>query len=82
MGGAIGLPVGLAVGAIYHYNSEEKVAERKGEVIKRNQEEIFARQRELESLREELNNESSVGDPSEADRQYHFNGETLGNYYR
>jgi hypothetical protein len=82
MGGAIGLPVGLAVGAIYHYNSEEKVAERKGEVIKRNQEEIFARQRELESLRDELKNESFAGNPAEANRQYHFSGETLGNYYR
>lgn len=82
MGGAIGLPVGLALGALYHYNSDEKVAERKGEIIRLNQEEIFARQRELDALREELKNESYQGNPPESQRFYHYNGHTLGNYYR
>jgi hypothetical protein len=82
MGGAIGLPVGLALGAIYHYNSAPKVAERKGDLIRRNQEEIFARQREIDALREDLRNESYQGNPPETQRQYHYNGNTLGNYYR
>ena len=82
MGGAVGLPVGLALGALYHYNSEPKVAERKGEIIRRNQEEIFARQRELDTLREDLRNDSYQGNPPESQRQYHYNGNTLGNYYR
>ncbi len=82
MGGAIGLPVGLALGALYHYNSAPKLAERKGEIIRRNQEEIFARQRELDALREDLRNESYQGNPAESQRQYHYNGNTLGNYYR
>jgi hypothetical protein len=82
MGGAIGLPVGLALGALYHYNSEPKVAERKGELIRKNQEEIFARQRELDALREDLRNDTYQGNPPESQRQYHYNGHTLGNYYR
>lgn len=82
MGGAIGLPVGLALGALYHYNSDMKVAERKGEVIRKNQEEIFARQRELDALREELKNEGYQGNPPESQRHYHYNGNTFGNYYR
>jgi hypothetical protein len=82
MGGAIGLPVGLALGALYHYNSDMKVAERKGEVIRKNQEEIFARQRELDALREDLKNEGYQGNPPESQRHYHYNGNTFGNYYR
>lgn len=82
MGGAIGLPVGLALGALYHYNSEFKVAERKGDIIRENQEEIFERQRELDALREDLKNEGYQGNPPESDRHYHYNGNTLGNYYR
>jgi hypothetical protein len=82
MGGAIGLPVGLALGALYHYNSDVKVAERKGEIIRRNQEEIFARQREIDALRDDVKNEGYQGNPPETQRHYHFNGNTLGNYYR
>lgn len=82
MGGAIGLPVGLALGALYHYNSATKVAERKGDTIRKNQEELFARQREIDALREEIKNEGYQGNPPESDRQYHYNGATLGNYYR
>lgn len=82
MGGAIGLPVGLALGALYHYNSEPKVAERKGEIIRKNQEEIFSRQRELDALREDIKNEAYQGNPPESQRHYHYNGNTFGNYYR
>jgi hypothetical protein len=82
LGTAIGLPVGLALGALYHYNSEYKVAERKGDIIRANQEEIFNRQRELDALREDLRNEGFQGNPPETDRHYYYNGNTLGNYYR
>lgn len=82
MGGAIGLPVGLALGALYHYNSEQKVSERKSDLIRLNQEEIFARQRELDALREDLRNDTYQGNPPESQRQYHYNGNTFGNYYR
>jgi hypothetical protein len=82
LGGAIGIPVGLALGALYDYNSEPSVQERKEAEIRANQDEIFARQRELDALREELRNDSPGQNPSDAERHYHYNGPTYGNYYR
>lgn len=82
LGGAIGLPVGLALGAIYHYNSAPNVQARLSDEIDQNQAEIFARQRELDALREDLRNDSPQGNPAEGQRYYHYNGATFGNYYR
>ena len=82
LGGAIGIPVGLAIGAIYDYNSEPSVQERNRAEIEANQEEIFARQRELDSLREDLRDETPGENPADSNREYHYNGPTLGNYYR
>lgn len=82
LGGAIGLPVGLAVAAIYDYNSERTLKEIKIDDIRRNQGEIMARQREIDSLREELREESPQGNPEESSRGYQFNGASLGNPYR
>jgi hypothetical protein len=82
LGGAIGLPVGLALGAIYHYNSEPSVRERKMADIEKNQDEIFSRQRELDALREDIRNETPQYNPPDTQRHYHYNGNTYGNYYR
>ncbi len=82
LGGAIGIPVGLALGALYDYHSEPSVQERREIEIRANQEEIFARQRELDALREELRNDSPGQNPPDAERHYHYNGPTYGNYYR
>ena len=82
LGGAIGIPVGLAVGALYDYNSEQSVSERKAEEIKNNQAEIFARQRQIDDLREQIRGEGALGNPSEQLREYHYNSPSLGDYYR
>lgn len=82
LGGAVGIPVGLALGALYDYNSELSVQERKEVEIRANQDDIFARQRELDALREELRNDSPGQNPPDAERHYHYNGPTYGNYYR
>lgn len=80
LGGAIGIPVGLALGAVYDYNSEQSVGERKAEEIKQNQSEIFARQKQIESLREEVRNEGPQGNPTDELREYHYAGPSMGRY--
>ena len=82
LGGAVGIPVGLALGALYDYHSQENVAQRKQKEIDRNQDEIFTRQRELDNLREQIRIDGASGNPTESDRYYHYNGNTYGNYYR
>ena len=82
LGGAVGIPVGLALGALYDYHSTENVAQRKQKEIDQNQKEIFSRQRELDDLREQIRNDSPSGNPAESDRYYHYNGNSYGNYYR
>ena len=82
LGGAIGLPVGLAIGAIYHYNSEPSMSARMAETVEKNREEIFARQREIDTLREDLRNEAPRIELNDSNRKYDYNGPTFGNYYR
>lgn len=82
LGGAIGIPAGLAIAAIYDYHSEVSVKERQQQLIMENQEELFARQREIDLLREKIRNEGPHGDPAEGLRDYQYNGPTYGNYYR
>jgi len=82
-GGAIGIPVGLAVGMIYDYNSEASVRERKLNQIEANHRELFNREREIEAMREQILNDGPSGsNPSEELRDYQYDGNTLGNYYR
>lgn len=80
LGGAVGIPVGLALGAVYDYHSERSVGERKAEEIKENQSEIFARQREIDNLREEIRNEGPQGNPSDELREYQYGGPSVGSY--
>lgn len=82
LGGAVGIPIGLALGALYDYNSEKSVSERKRVEINANQDEIFARQRQLDTLREQLRNDTPGYSPPDSERQYHYNGASFGNYYR
>jgi hypothetical protein len=82
LGGAVGIPIGLAIGAIYDYHSEPTQRERNEVIIQKNQEDIFNRQRQLDDLREEIRNEGPHGNPNESDRHYHYNGPTYGSYYR
>jgi hypothetical protein len=82
LGGAIGLPVGLAAAALYDYNSERTLKEIKIGDINRNQREIMARQREIDSLREELREEGPTGNPDESQKEYRYMGPSLGNPFR
>jgi hypothetical protein len=82
LGAGLGIPAGLIIGAIYDYYSEESIAERKRDVIQENQAQIFARQKEIDSLREQIRYEGPQGLPDDQLREYHYNGATLGNYYR
>jgi hypothetical protein len=82
LGGAIGIPAGIAIAAIYDYNSEQSVRERKQARIAENQEELFARQREIDTLREKVRTEGRNGTPAEELREYRYDGHTYGNYYR
>lgn len=82
LGGAVGIPVGLAIGMVYDYYSDRSISERNAVVIQKNQVEIYKRQRELDNLREQIRNDGPTGNPRESDRYYHYNGNTYGNYYR
>ena len=82
LGTAIGLPVGLIIGAAYDYYSADSVRERKMDQVRANQEELFARQREIDRMREEIRNDAPTELPDESLREHQYNGPTLGNYYR
>lgn len=82
LGGAIGLPVGLAIAAAYDYNSERTIQEAKDSDIRRNQSELLARQRYIDELREELRSDSPAGNPAEERQEYQYMGPSLGNPYR
>jgi len=82
LGGAVGIPAGLAIAAVYDYHSEPSVQERNAALIESNQQELYARQRELERLRQEITEESMASDEWHYNTQYHYNGHTLGNHFR
>ena len=78
LGGAIGLPVGLAIG--YHLQEREHRIEK--EKVNRyldNQHIIMQREKEIESLRDEVMRDSPSGEPDDADAIYIYKGATLGN---
>ncbi len=82
LGTAIGLPVGLAAGMVYDYYSEETLREIKIEDLKINQQEILARQREIDALREEIKSDIPDGNPPSGRGEYRYMGPSLGNPYR
>lgn len=82
LGGAIGLPVGLAAGMIYDHYSKRSATELQVDEIKNNQREILARQREIDAMREELQGDIPLGNPSDSRLEYRYMGPSLGNPYR
>lgn len=82
LGGAIGIPVGIALGAIIDYHSDARVTERRVAKIQKNQAEIYDRQRELDRLRDEIRDDGPTGNPPADLKQYEYDGNTLGNWYR
>ena len=82
LGGAIGLPVGLAAAMIYDYHSSHTKEEIQIAQIQVNQRAILDRQRELEALRESLQSDPPRGNPMEERKEYIYRGPSLGNPYR
>jgi hypothetical protein len=82
LGGAIGIPVGLAIAALIDMNSERTVREIKADEIEANQREIFARQREIDALREKLRLDETGLGVSDETRAYIYDGHTYGNSRR
>ncbi len=76
------MPAGLVIAAIYDYNSERSVRERKDKLIMENQAELFSRQREIDALREQVRDAGRESDPPAEYRDYQFDGPTFGSYYR
>lgn len=82
LGGAIGLPVGIALGAIIDYHSSARVEERRIVQIQHNQAELYSRQREIDRLREEIRDAGPTGNPPAEYHRYEYDGNTHGNWYR
>lgn len=82
LGGAVGIPAGLAIAAVYDYHSEPSVQERNAALIENNQQELYARQKELERMRQQITEESMASDEWYYNSDYHYNGHTLGNHFR
>jgi hypothetical protein len=82
LGGAIGIPIGLAIGAIYDMSSQKTLKEQKQEIIQANQTEIVARQRELDTLREQLRTEETGLEVTSATPAYIYDGHRYGNRER
>jgi hypothetical protein len=78
LGGAIGLPLGLALGYAWQMNSEKY---QQAALISRyvdNQELIMQQEREIEALREEAEREIPKTMPDSDLKQYQYIGSTLG----
>jgi hypothetical protein len=82
VGGAVGLPIGLVLGlALSAYDDEVQEKDR-FEEYQANQYEIVRNDRELEQLRDELRQDSPVGNPDRHLKEHIHTGPTLGSYYR
>lgn len=82
LGAGIGVPVGLAAGAIYAATANQRVLNRNNSIIDRNRGEILKRQEEINQLRDELIMDSKLMDADETLRSDQYIGPTLGNPFR
>lgn len=82
LGGAIGLPVGLAAAMIYDYHSSQTKEEIQIAQIHLNQRAIMDRQREIDAIRESLRSDAPQGQPMESRKEYLYRGPSFGNPYR
>ena len=82
LGGAIGLPVGLALGYAWQQNTEEAIEQAKIRQYMKNQEMIYAQEKEIEVLREDVLRDSPAGLPEYSKKEYIHLGTGLGNVYR
>lgn len=82
LGGGIGLPVGMLLGAYYVAQQQEREMDANSALIQENQQVIEQRYRDLEELREKLQMDSSEIQPDPDAAQYQYQGPSLGNVYR
>jgi phage tail tape-measure protein len=82
LGGGIGLPVGMVLGAYYVSTQQDDEIDLNSKSIEKNRMEIERRQGEIESLREKLLTDSSDIRPDTTRKEYQYQGHSLGNYYR
>jgi len=78
VGGAIGLPVGIAAGVAYRsYVEQSRLDDNRARILE-NQEYIIGRQREIDRLRAEIDEESFAIEPDTSLRGYIYTGPTVG----
>lgn len=82
LGTAIGAPVGIAAGALYSTYSQNRQIAEGAEAIKANQQDLLARERELEELRKDIVDDASAVKPSPSRIEPTYVGPRLGNRYR
>jgi hypothetical protein len=80
LGGAIGIPVGVAAGLTYIYMKEKAELDENDGIIKRNYNYIVSRQAEIDRLRAHLEDDAARIVPDQRRKERHFDGATIGNY--
>lgn len=81
LGGGIGLGSGILIGYMIDQWEKEQKAQAVAE-IRRNDEMIAQREREIQDLRGKVDEESQRGDPDVSRREWLYDGPTVGLYYR
>jgi hypothetical protein len=80
LGGAIGIPVGVAAGLTYIYMKEKAELDENDGIIKRNYDYIVSRQTEIDRLRAQLEDDAARIVPDQRRKERYFDGATIGNY--
>ncbi len=81
LGGGIGVGAGILIGYMIDEWEREQKAQMLAEV-RRNDEIISQRQREIQELRTRVDEEAERGDPDVSRREWIYDGPTIGQYYR
>lgn len=79
LGGAVGLPVGLLIGYYAQKEADEKSENKKVDRYMNNQRGIVEREREIDSIRDEVLRDSPTGEPDDAGTARIYKGRVLGN---
>ena len=82
LGTAIGAPVGVLAGAAYSSYSENAEISNNNKLIQERQADIVANEKDLESLREDIREDSSNVRPAFERREHIYSGPSLGNRNR
>lgn len=82
LGGAIGLPAGVLLGLAIHAHNEDSEIEANNKIIRENYTQIIQRQQQIDTLREEVENDYKSINLDEELRRDIYTGPTLGNRQR